>query len=170
MDCALSLLVRESVVDLILQDHLFEGMGIATLALVVAEHHGLSLRLGGGDLCDLLKLVALTVVHLLLGTELLDAATVHLELIMAEASFVLRRILVLRDGRVEVENIFVWCLELSEQIGDVCVIHAGRLLVRAVLRLLSLAAGRQLELVDDVLPQLSVIGSEGHCRLGQELI
>lgn len=140
------------------------------MALVVAEDHRLRLGLRGRDLGVLLMLVALSVVDFLLGAELLDAVAVHLEFVVAEASFVLSGVLILRHGRVEVENVLVWRLELTEQIGDVGVVHAGGLLVRTVLRLLGLAAGGQLQLVDDVLPQLSLIWSESHRWLGQELV
>lgn len=69
------------------------------------------------------------IVAFLLCSELLDAAAIDLELVVAEASLVLRRVLVVRDRGVEVENVFVWRLQLSKQIGDVCIVDTRHLLV-----------------------------------------
>lgn len=70
-------------------------MSVDALLLVVTEDHWLHLLLRGGDVSNLLVLVALGV-DLLLGSELLHAIAIDLELIMAEASLILSGILVLR--------------------------------------------------------------------------
>lgn len=69
-------------------------MSIDALALIVAEDHLLWLALQRGNVGILLVIVALAVVALLLGSELLDTAAVYLEFVVAEASLVLSRVLV----------------------------------------------------------------------------
>jgi hypothetical protein len=93
---ALALFVGQSVVDLVLQNHLLERMSIDALAFIVAEYHLLWLALQCGDVSVLLVIVSLAIVALLLGPELLNAATVDLEFVVAEAALVLRRVLVVR--------------------------------------------------------------------------
>ena len=76
-------------------------MSIDALALIVAEDHLLWLALQRGNFGILLVIVTLAVVALLLGPELLNTAAVDLEFVVAETALVLRRVLVVRDGRVE---------------------------------------------------------------------
>lgn len=127
-------------------------MSIDALALIVAEDHLLWLALQRGNFGILLVIVTLAVVTLLLGPELLNTAAVDLEFVVAETALVLRRVLVVRDGGVEIEYVFIWRLQFSKQVRNVGVVDAGHLLVGAVLRLLSLSARGKLQLIDDVLP------------------
>lgn len=99
-------------------------MCIDTLPFVITEYHLLWLALQCCNLCILLPVISLTVVPFLLGSEFLNTATVDLEFVVAEAAFVLCCVLIVRDGRVEVENILIWRFQLTKQVGNVGIIDA----------------------------------------------
>ena len=122
-------------------------MSVYALPFIVAKNHSLGLSiLICRDVSDFLMLVG--IYNLFLTFVFLNWITANLKFVVGKSSFVLSGVLVFRNNRVEIKNIFVWRLQLSKNIiCNVRIVCACCVLIWTVLWLFSFSTRRQLQLI-----------------------
>lgn len=140
------LFVWEIVVGLILLDHLFEGVSVNTLLLVVTEYHSLCFNLVFWH-----NFVVLSCVWVLLKPEFFNTVAIHLEF----WKLIMSIVFVSRHVWVKIKDTFIRCFKIPEQVVDVLVIN-WQWLYCAVLGLLCFSSRWELKFVHDIFSQWSL--------------